>query len=194
MRPYLPQWTKLDRDPAVSSMLKLHSLLSLLHWPLPMSPVLADTAWAELRGSMAQGLSTTPCMGEGSLWQLRPGVPTSPCNTVRRLASTTQEVLEINHIPKIHIPCRDISVQMQALLGDTSFRQADGPWSASFCSGDTVWVSERGSSQPAITGPLSMTILPENTFLCLGSLSHSNTEFEWTGDIRNRTTSHSGNS
>lgn len=193
MRPYLLQWTKWDRDPAMSSMPELQSLLSLLHWPLPMSPLLADAVWAELRGNMAQGPSTTPCMGEGSSWQLGPGAPISLCNTVRGLASTTQEILELNHILEIHTPSRNVSVQMQALLGGMSFRQADGPWSASFRNGDMVWVFERGSSQSVITGPLSMTILPKNTFQCLGSLSHNNTEFEWTGDTRNRTTTNSGN-
>lgn len=187
MRPYLLQWTKWDRDPAMSSMPELHSLLSLLHWPLPMSPLLQTRP-----GQGQYGPGTIHNTPHGCGVFMAAGAPTSLCNTARGLASTTQEILELNHILKIHTPSRNISVQTQALLGGMSFRQADGPWSASFCNGDTVWVSERDSSQSAITGPLSMTILPENTFQCLGSLSHNSTEFEWTGDTRNRTT-HSGN-
>lgn len=48
----------------MSSMLKLHSLLSLLHWSLPMSPVLADTAWAEL-GQYGPGTVHNTLHGRG---------------------------------------------------------------------------------------------------------------------------------
>lgn len=55
-----------------------------------------------------------------------PELQPQPRSAVRRVVSPTQGTFEPNHITKLHTLYRDLSVQMQALLGDRPVRPAAG--------------------------------------------------------------------